>query len=362
MKALVLAGGGGTRLRPITHTAAKQLVPVANKPILFYGLEQIRDAGVTDVGIIVGPAGDDIRAAVGDGSALGLTVTYIVQNQPLGLAHAVLTARAIEREQALNAELRRRDVHRTELIATLSHELNNPTGVILGHLELLGERSDLDAEVERSLAAIRRSTERISTLSEDLLVLRALEDPDHPLKRQRVDLAGLVSDVVELAQVLAARGEVSLEFDAPGHQILVMGDEAELAQAVTNVVSNAVKYTPVGGAVTISLRRIEDEVELAVTDTGIGIAEEDLGSLFQEFFRSSNPAAFAEPGSGLGLAIVQRIVDRHHGRIHVSSALGVGTTFTATLPAAGFPGDTRVGQVILPREPERMMPASSRVR
>jgi glucose-1-phosphate thymidylyltransferase len=92
MKALVLAGGAGTRLRPITYTSAKQLVPVANKPILFYGLEQIRDAGVTDVGIIVGDTHAEIEAAVGDGSALGIEATYIKQDAPLGLAHAVLTA------------------------------------------------------------------------------------------------------------------------------------------------------------------------------------------------------------------------------------------------------------------------------
>ncbi|MEX1162645.1 MAG: glucose-1-phosphate thymidylyltransferase [Nitriliruptor sp.] len=92
MKGLVLAGGSGTRLRPITFTSAKQLVPVANKPILFYGLEQLRDAGVVDVGIVVGDTAADIEAAVGDGSAFGLQVTYLRQEAPLGLAHAVLTA------------------------------------------------------------------------------------------------------------------------------------------------------------------------------------------------------------------------------------------------------------------------------
>jgi glucose-1-phosphate thymidylyltransferase len=92
MKALVLAGGAGTRLRPITHTSAKQLVPVANKPILFYGLEQIRATGITDVGMIVGDTRTEIEEAVGDGSRFGLQVTYIEQDRPLGLAHAVLTA------------------------------------------------------------------------------------------------------------------------------------------------------------------------------------------------------------------------------------------------------------------------------
>ncbi|HEY2507491.1 MAG TPA: glucose-1-phosphate thymidylyltransferase [Streptosporangiaceae bacterium] len=93
MKALVLAGGAGTRLRPITHTSAKQLVPVANKPVLFYGLESIRDAGITEVGIVVGDTEPAIRAAVGDGSALGLNVTYLRQDAPRGLAHGVLIAR-----------------------------------------------------------------------------------------------------------------------------------------------------------------------------------------------------------------------------------------------------------------------------
>jgi glucose-1-phosphate thymidylyltransferase len=93
MKALVLSGGAGTRLRPITHTSAKQLVPVANKPVLFYGLEAIRDAGITEVGIIVGDTAAEIEAAVGDGSALGIKATYIPQDAPLGLAHCVLIAR-----------------------------------------------------------------------------------------------------------------------------------------------------------------------------------------------------------------------------------------------------------------------------
>jgi glucose-1-phosphate thymidylyltransferase len=93
MKALVLSGGSGTRLRPITHTSAKQLVPVANKPVLFYGLEAIAEAGITDVGIVVGDTAPAIEAAVGDGSRFGIKATYIRQQAPLGLAHAVLVAK-----------------------------------------------------------------------------------------------------------------------------------------------------------------------------------------------------------------------------------------------------------------------------
>ncbi len=151
LKGLILSGGAGTRLRPITHTSAKQLVPVANKPVLFYGIEALVAAGVTEIGIVIAPeTGEEIREAVGDGSALGATVTYIPQAEPLGLAHAVLTAEEFLADSAfvmyLGDNLLRDGI--IELVEAFRH--NEPEALIMltqvldpehyGVAELDGER------------------------------------------------------------------------------------------------------------------------------------------------------------------------------------------------------------------------------
>jgi glucose-1-phosphate thymidylyltransferase len=162
MKALVLAGGSGTRLRPITHTSAKQLIPVANKPVLHYGLEQLRDAGITDIGIIVGDTRHEVMTALGDGSSLGLRISYIHQEKPQGLAHAVLIAREYLGE--------------------------GPFCMFLGDNFLLGGMTDFVHEFEASGADAQILLTRVAepqffgvaVLDEDGQVVELLEKPTDP--------------------------------------------------------------------------------------------------------------------------------------------------------------------------------------
>jgi signal transduction histidine kinase len=140
-----------------------------------------------------------------------------------------------------------------------------------------------------------------------------------------------------MLSVSAKNGGVELTTDPPQRPLYVLGDAGELDHVVANLLGNAVKYTPAGGSVTVSMSRAGNDVALQVTDTGIGIAAEEQESLFTEFFRSSNPEARSQPGTGLGLAIVARIVARHGGRIHLTSELRAGSTFRVLLPAAETP-------------------------
>lgn len=249
------------------------------------------------------------------------------------LGGAILNVRAYEREHRLVKELQALDTYKSQLIATVSHELKNPLTSVLGHLEIL-ESVDLPKPVRTSLNAMERGARRLGRVVDDLLLLSKVADPDNPVVARPVDLRTIVDDVVDLTAVEAERRHLAVFVDAHADRVLAMGDAGELDRVVSNLVSNALKYTPEGGHITVSVGRRGDEVELVCTDEGLGISADDQRQLFTEFFRSSNPVAVAQPGTGLGLAIVSRIVERHHGRIEVESELGKGSTFRVHLPAA----------------------------
>ena len=250
------------------------------------------------------------------------------------LGRALVNARTFERERHLLEELRELAGYKSRLIATISHELKNPLASILGHLDLLAFEPGLTSSATESTAAIERAADRMRSIIDDLLLLAQVADPDTVLDGAPVDLAAVVDDVLDLLRVTADQKDLSVVLDVPATPTYVWGEAHALFQACVNLISNAVKYTPPGGTVTVALTRTPSDVELVVADTGIGISAADQDRLFQEFFRSTNPEALAAPGTGLGLSIVQRIVERHEGRIAVESDLGTGTTVTVTLPPA----------------------------
>ena len=250
------------------------------------------------------------------------------------LGRAILNARTFEREHRLVEELQALDTYKSQLIATVSHELKNPLTAIVGHLEMLDNQPEVTPKVRRSLDVMERGTRRLAMVIDDLLLLSKVGDPNHPVISAPVDLHRILLDVVELSGVAADNKGLRVVVEAMDEPLYATGDASELDKVCANLVSNAVKYTPEGGKVTISLNRVDGEILLTCADEGLGISEEDQRQLFTEFFRSTNAEAVAQPGTGLGLAIASRIVERHHGRIELQSALGQGSTFRIFLPAA----------------------------
>ena len=251
------------------------------------------------------------------------------------LGHAILNARTFEREHQLVKELQELDTYKGQLIATVAHELKNPLTSVLGYLEMLESSPDFSGTTRNSLNAMDRGARRMVRVIDDLLLLSKVGDAENPVIPVPVDLRRIVDEVVDLVSVTAEQKGVTVRAAVPDEEVLALGDTFELDRVCANLVSNAVKYTPGGGHVDISIAGAgEREVSVTVTDEGIGISEADVAKLGTEFFRSSNPAAVAEPGTGLGLAIVSRVVARHGGRLEIESELGVGSTFRVFLPRA----------------------------
>lgn len=248
----------------------------------------------------------------------------------LGLA--VGKARQLELERAIADRLRLLDSYRVEVVNTMGHELRNPLFSISANLELL-DTDRLDEDARRSVAAATRGATRMRAVIDDMLTMAQVSDPHREFDPIAVDLRRVVHDVYDECHAGASAGDVTCEVDLPDEPVLVPGDPEELHRLLTNLASNAIKYTDPGGRVTIRIGTEGDTIVATVTDTGIGISPADQEQLFREYFRSTNPAALSRPGTGLGLAIVARIVARHGGTIDIDSERGRGTTATLRLPA-----------------------------
>jgi signal transduction histidine kinase len=235
------------------------------------------------------------------------------------------------REVTADREL---DRMRDAFVATVSHELRTPLTSISGFLEMLEDEEHVLGDAgRRYLDVIRRSTDRLHSLVEDLLLVAQIEAHRVELQLAPVDLAELAERAAESARPSAREKRVELEVHAD-RPPTVLGDEKRLTQVVDNLVSNAVKFTPEGGAVTITVGTNGDGAKLVVADTGIGVPEEEQKQVFSRFFRASTATRRAIPGTGLGLAICHALVEQHGGSIEFSSREGQGTEVVVTLPAA----------------------------
>lgn len=219
---------------------------------------------------------------------------------------------------------------RKDFVANASHELRSPLTVISGYLEALGEDDALGPEWLEPVADMRRQALRMREIVEDLLELSRLESTSDEAPTAPVDVPGLLERLVREARASAAAPRIELDAD-PG--LALRGSEGELHSIASNLLSNAAKYTPADGAITVRWRREDGGAALAISDTGIGIAPEHLPRLTERFYRADRSRARAKGGSGLGLSIVKHGLQRHGGRLEIESEEGRGSTFTAHFPA-----------------------------
>ncbi|HEX6575063.1 MAG TPA: HAMP domain-containing sensor histidine kinase [Gemmatimonadaceae bacterium] len=235
----------------------------------------------------------------------------------------------------MTAQLAELDKLKAEFVSVASHELKTPINVIVGYLELLQENiyGELNPKQREICATLGKQAQTLTRLVKRLLDISRFEAGGGKLERRQVDLDRFLHAFETSFQVLALQREINFRVvrgsDVPSH---VLWDEDRINEVLGNLLSNAFKFTDRGGTVELLVEGSENEVCLSVRDSGVGIAAEQLPHIFEKFFQASNQAYAAVKGTGLGLAIAREIVEAHGGTIKVDSTLGMGTTFSITLP------------------------------
>jgi heavy metal sensor kinase len=220
-----------------------------------------------------------------------------------------------------------------QLVADASHELRTPLTVMRGELESLAQDWQLRGETREALGSVLEEVERLAEIVEGLFALSRLDAGEAHAEWVRFDLAELAATTADQMSLLAEDKQVSVACDTGGG-VTVEGDRARLKQVVVNLLDNAIKYTPSGGRVALSVRREGDYAVLDITDTGVGIPAEALPHVFKRFFRVDGSRSREQGGAGLGLSIVKSICTAHGAVIEVSSAPGRGSTFRIRQPLA----------------------------
>jgi len=283
-------------------------------------------------------------------SRLSIAFDNVILYQQLNAANTQLEDRVAQRTRALMQanrrlssqwmRLQRANGFKNEILGTVAHDLKNPLGVILGRTEMLTElisagspKESVTAQVEHIRDATRRLTSMV-----DHLISDAMADAfDITIRREAVDIAGLVSEVVDANQPLAANKQQAITVSAPP-DFVTMCDADRIREAIDNLISNAIKYSPIGGKITVVVSHEQNNTVIRIADEGAGLSPEDLGRLFGRFQRLSAKPTAGESSTGLGLSIVKRIIDMHGGQVMANSGgPGQGSTFTVILPATEAP-------------------------
>jgi PAS domain S-box-containing protein len=217
-----------------------------------------------------------------------------------------------------------------DFVSIAAHELRTPLTTTMGYLQLL-KSTENEANrqyVERAVS----STKNLVGLIDKLLNVTHIENNQFVMEQEKLDIVNLVEDSYKMHQLTANQANVNLKLDSPKKEIYVKGDSIRLKEVLNNLITNAFKYTPATGTISITVRKLKDRVSVAVEDTGIGISQENSSKLFNKFVRIDSGLASSNRGTGLGLFISKSIIKMHHGTINVESALGKGSVFEFTLP------------------------------
>jgi signal transduction histidine kinase len=280
-------------------------------------------------------------------SRLSVAFDNVILYEQIQEANARLEQRVAERTRELThanrrlstqwERLRGANAFKSEILGKVAHDLKNPLGVITGRTEMMMDILEMVPVAADKLTSqvkhIRESAQRLISMVDSLLAEAMADALNISIRHEPIEIPDLVREVVEASRPLVEKKEQSVEVDAP-ENLAVSGDPDRLREAIDNLISNAVKYSPIGGRISIAVRREDDEVLISVSDNGPGLSPEDMTRLFGRFQRLSAKPTAGESSTGLGLSIVKRIVELHGGQVTADSpGGGRGTTFTVALPA-----------------------------
>jgi len=248
-------------------------------------------------------------------------------------ALAIQNARLFREIEIKGRELEVASQHKSEFLANMSHELRTPLNAIIGFSEVLGERmfGELNEKQDEYLKDINASGQHLLSLINDILDLSKIEAGRMELELTDFNLPATLDNALTLVRERAGRRGIALGLTVHERLEQIRADERKVRQVVLNLLSNAIKFTPEGGRIEVRAGPVDGNVEISVSDTGVGIAPEDQEAIFEEF-RQVGTAAKKVEGTGLGLALSRKFVELHGGRIWVKSELGAGSTFRFTLP------------------------------